>query len=54
MCKICPNCEKEHTETHGMNDAPTIICECGEKMRKKIGNGAFILKGEGFYSTDNA
>ena len=37
-----------------MSDPPTAKCpKCGAKAKRKISRGAgFLLKGEGFYSTD--
>jgi putative FmdB family regulatory protein len=46
-------CGKAIEAQHGINETPTLLCACGRTMRRGFSSGAFILKGQGFYSTDN-
>jgi putative FmdB family regulatory protein len=54
-CKVCGNIQEVK---HGMSEEPEVVCSaCGSTETKKyLGNTTmkFILKGPGFYSTENA
>ena len=51
---ICPDCGEEKIILHGMNEEPEVICDqCGTKMNKTIGRINIVLKGDGYYSTEN-
>lgn len=46
----CVKCKNVMEVTHKMNDKPQITClKCGEKAKKIVSTGGFILKGDGFY-----
>jgi len=50
---FCERCEQDKEVTHGMNEKPDIICDCGEIMKKAISKGIqFVLKGSGWTGKD--
>ncbi|MCK5125477.1 MAG: zinc ribbon domain-containing protein [candidate division Zixibacteria bacterium] len=51
----CPDCKHEFEEFQGINDEAVSKCpKCGKKPRRIITGGAgFLLKGSGFYTTEN-
>lgn len=51
---ICTLCGKIIEVEHKMSESPTITCECGGKMKIKIGNvGGIHFKGSGFTKSIN-
>lgn len=50
----CPHCKHEFEEFQSIKDAPIDECpQCGKEPRRIISGGAgFLLKGNGFYTTD--
>ncbi len=50
----CPHCGHEFEEFQSISDKSLEKCpECGNKPRRLISGGAgFLLKGNGFYTTD--
>lgn len=51
----CLGCGKQHEIMQKITEKPLAKCpECGGKMRKKISNTSFVLKGTGWYATDYA
>jgi putative FmdB family regulatory protein len=61
-------CPEGHTKEvrHGINETPEVRCHediedpvncqlvwCGQRMTRVISGGNFILKGKGFYYTDD-
>ena len=51
----CPHCKYEFEEFQNINDDPVSECpKCGKEPHRIITGGAgFLLKGSGFYTTDN-
>jgi putative FmdB family regulatory protein len=50
----CLKCGNIIEVRHKMSEKPEIKCPtCNELMEKKISKFNFILKGKGFYKTDN-
>ncbi|KAF2957326.1 FmdB family transcriptional regulator [Thermotoga sp. Ku-13t] len=50
---VCEKCGSEKRVFHGMNETPSIVCDCGAQMKRSIGRVAVVFKGSGFYVTDN-
>ena len=51
----CSGCKKVHEVMQKITEEPLTKCpRCGGKLRKKISNTSFVLKGTGWYATDYA
>ena len=51
----CLACKKNHEVMQKITEGPLTKCpDCGGKLRKKISNTSFVLKGTGWYATDYA
>ncbi|MBI5640295.1 MAG: zinc ribbon domain-containing protein [Nitrospirae bacterium] len=51
----CQKCKKHHEVMQRITESPLTKCpDCGGKMKKKISNTSFVLKGTGWYATDYA
>ena len=49
----CKKCKKEFEAIHSVKIQPFTVCACGGKLFRVITSGNYILKGKGFYKTDN-
>lgn len=38
---------------HSMISHPTVMCECGQLMKRRIVPSGIVFKGNGFYKTDS-
>lgn len=51
---FCDKCKIMKEIRHRISENPEIICErCGSKMNRLISAPSFILKGEGWYSSEH-
>ena len=51
----CTSCGKDHEIMQKITEEPLKKCpDCGGKLKKKISNTSFVLKGTGWYATDYA
>ncbi|MEC4675885.1 MAG: FmdB family zinc ribbon protein [Nitrospirota bacterium] len=51
----CLKCKKQYEVMQKITEGPLTECSiCGGKLRKKISNTTFVLKGTGWYATDYA
>ncbi len=51
----CRACGKDLEVMQKMTEEPLKKCpDCGGRLRKKISNTSFVLKGTGWYATDYA
>ncbi|MCS7175349.1 FmdB family zinc ribbon protein [Pseudothermotoga sp.] len=50
---VCEKCGSEKRIFHGMNEDPTVLCDCGSGMKRTVSKVAVVFKGSGFYITDN-
>ncbi|MCE5194253.1 MAG: hypothetical protein LLF28_02175 [Nitrospiraceae bacterium] len=51
----CLKCGETHEILQKFSDKPLDVCsKCGGKVKKLISNTSFVLKGTGWYKTDNA
>ncbi|TAN38495.1 MAG: zinc ribbon domain-containing protein [Nitrospirae bacterium] len=49
----CAKCKKHLEVMQKMTDKPLEKCpDCGGRLKKKISNTSFVLKGTGWYATD--
>jgi putative FmdB family regulatory protein len=49
----CTSCGKNHEIMQKITEEPLKKCpDCGGKLKKKISNTSFVLKGTGWYATD--
>jgi putative FmdB family regulatory protein len=48
----CPECGEIELR-HSINETVEKCPFCDSKITKQMGGGSFILKGRGYYSTDN-
>ncbi len=49
----CSGCRQTHEVMQKITEQPLTECpQCGGKLRKKISNTSFVLKGTGWYATD--
>lgn len=44
----CPTCMTTQEEAHSMNESPSIVCKCGDIMKKVISLGGISFKGKGW------
>jgi putative FmdB family regulatory protein len=50
----CTNCHRRFEAVQRFSDAPLEICEvCGGQLKRVFHPVGIVLKGSGFYSTDN-
>ncbi len=50
----CTECNKQFEAVQKITDPPLTECSlCGGKLRRLITNTSFVLKGSGWYITDN-
>ena len=49
----CKKCGKEFEAIQSIKDKPLHVCGCGGKLFRIITTSNYILKGKGFYKTDN-
>lgn len=49
----CPSCNKVFEVSHGMLEHPVVKCpDCGTEALKVFDASGIVLKGSGFYNTD--
>jgi putative FmdB family regulatory protein len=52
---VCSACKKNLEVIQKITEEPLAECPaCGGRLRKKISNTSFVLKGTGWYATDYA
>ena len=51
---VCTDCGHDLEAVQSFSDAPLTTCpQCGGTLRKVFSSVGFVLKGSGFYKTDN-
>jgi putative FmdB family regulatory protein len=51
---VCTDCGHDLEAVQSFSDAPLTTCpQCGGALRKVFSSVGFVLKGSGFYKTDN-
>lgn len=53
MTYVYYNEYEEKEVEHSINEDPVIVDSQGRPMKRAITNGNFILRGNGYYSTDH-
>ena len=49
----CTSCGKVFEVSHGMREHPEIVCpDCGAAASREFSASGIVLKGSGFYNTD--
>jgi putative FmdB family regulatory protein len=49
----CTSCGKVFEVTHGMRERPEVVCpDCGAAASRAFSASGIVLKGSGFYNTD--
>jgi putative FmdB family regulatory protein len=51
---VCTDCGRHLEAAQSFSDPALTVCpQCGGPLRKVFGSVGFVLKGSGFYKTDN-
>ena len=49
----CTSCGKVFEVSHGMREHPEVVCpDCGAAASRELSASGIVLKGSGFYNTD--